>query len=144
MIKLITLFLTLLLSACGSGRADEAGYEHKSSIVTAVDMAADAHKLDRKLLMSVAYVESKMNVKARNGSSVGLMQVHLKYHRDKFKGASVYNPYANMFVGAQILRECMDRSKGNVKQALRCYNGGGDKNYPTKVFKQLNSLKKEK
>ncbi len=73
MLKLITLFLTLLLSACGSGRASETTAEHSGSIVAAVDMAADAHKLDRRLLMSVAYVESKMNVKARNGTSVGLM-----------------------------------------------------------------------
>ena len=144
MLKLITLFLTLLLSACGSGRASEATAEHSGSIVAAVDMAADVHKLDRRLLMSVAYVESKMNVKARNGSSVGLMQVHLKYHRDKFKGASVFNPYANMFVGALILRQCMDKSDNNVKKALRCYNGGGDRNYATKVFKQLNAIKKEK
>ena len=107
-------------------------------------MAAAAHKLDNKLLLSVAYVESKFDVKARNGSSVGLMQVHLRYHRDKFKGASVFNPYANMFVGAQILKECMNKTNNNVKKALRCYNGGGDKNYSTKVLKQLQTFKKEK
>jgi soluble lytic murein transglycosylase-like protein len=144
MIKLITLFMTLLLVACNPSNATNAGVVNSSSLIAAVDMAASAHKLDNKLLLSVAYVESKFDVKARNGSSVGLMQVHLRYHRDKFKGASVFNPYANMFVGAQILKECMNKMDNNVKKALRCYNGGGDKNYPAKVLKQLQVFKKEK
>ena len=141
MIKLITLFLVLLLSACTNGTAATAGnYGGEDSIVVAADMAASAHKLDSKLLLSMAYVESKFNTKAHNGSSVGLMQVHLKYHRDKFKGASVFNPYANMFVGAQILKECMDKNNNNVKKALRCYNGGGDRNYTAKVMKRYQQL----
>lgn len=141
MIKLITLFLVLLLTACTNGTAATAGnYSGDDSIVAAADMAANAHKLDSKLLLSMAYVESKYNIKARNGSSVGLMQVHLKYHRDKFKGASVFNPYANMFVGAQILKECMTKHKNSVKKALRCYNGGGDKNYTVKVMKRYQQL----
>lgn len=144
MIKLITLFMTLLLAACSPSNATDSGVVSSSSLIAAVDMAASAHKLDNKLLLSVAYVESKFDVKARNGSSVGLMQVHLRYHRDKFKGASVFNPYANMFVGAQILKECMNKMDNNVKKALRCYNGGGDKNYPAKVLKQLQVFKKEK
>ena len=144
MIKLITLFMTLLLAACDPSNATSAGVVNSSSLIAAVDMAASAHKLDNKLLLSVAYIESKFDVKARNGSSVGLMQVHLRYHRDKFKGASVFNPYANMFVGAQILKECMNKMDNNVKKALRCYNGGGDKNYPAKVLKQLQVFKKEK
>ena len=144
MIKLITLFMTLLLVACSPSNATNAGVVNSSSLIAAVDMAASAHKLDNKLLLSVAYIESKFDVKARNGSSVGLMQVHLRYHRDKFKGASVFNPYANMFVGAQILKECMNKMDNNVKKALRCYNGGGDKNYPAKVLKQLQVFKKEK
>jgi soluble lytic murein transglycosylase-like protein len=144
MIKLITLFMTLLLVACNPSNATNAGVVNSSSLIAAVDMAASAHKLDNKLLLSVAYVESKFDVKARNGSSVGLMQVHLRYHRDKFKGASVFNPYANMFVGAQILKECMNKMDNNVKKALRCYNGDGDKNYPAKVLKQLQVFKKEK
>lgn len=144
MIKLITLFMTLLLAACNPSNATGSGVVNSSSLIAAVDMAASAHKLDNKLLLSVAYVESKFDVKARNGSSVGLMQVHLRYHRDKFKGASVFNPYANMFVGAQILKECMNKMDNNVKKALRCYNGGGDKNYPAKVLKQLQVFKKEK
>ena len=144
MIKLITLFMTLLLAACNPSNATGSGVVNSSSLIAAVDMAASVHKLDNKLLLSVAYVESKFDVKARNGSSVGLMQVHLRYHRDKFKGASVFNPYANMFVGAQILKECMNKMDNNVKKALRCYNGGGDKNYPAKVLKQLQVFKKEK
>ena len=144
MIKLITLFMTLLLAACNPSNATGSGVVNSSSLIAAVDMAASVHKLDNKLLLSVAYIESKFDVKARNGSSVGLMQVHLRYHRDKFKGASVFNPYANMFVGAQILKECMNKMDNNVKKALRCYNGGGDKNYPAKVLKQLQVFKKEK
>lgn len=118
-------------------------HSNYETVLSAATIAAEAYKLDVDILMAIAYVESKFNPMAKNGSSVGLMQVHLKFHKPKFKGSPVYSPYANMFVGAQIFSDCMRKHKRNKDKSLRCYNGGGDKHYVAKVNSKLNKLKEK-
>lgn len=110
----------------------------------AVQIASELHKVNPDVIIAVMQVESNFNPKAQNKSSKGLMQVHLKYHRSKFKGTSPMNVYANVYVGTSILRECMDKRQGNLSRALRCYNGGGDPEYVKKVLTAINSIRKNK
>lgn len=112
----------------------------EDTLLSASKMVADSLNLDYLILLSIIRVESGYNRKARNGSSVGLMQVHLKYHRNKFGNGDPFNPYSNIFTGAAILKDCMDRWRSNNK-AFRCYNGGGDKSYINKVNKALVEVK---
>ncbi len=44
------------------------------------------------------------------------------------------HPETNLALGARILREHLDRSGGNEREALLRYNGGGDIHYPTRVL----------
>lgn len=110
------------------------------TVLSASRMVADSLNLDYLILLSIIRVESGFNRKARNGSSVGLMQVHLRYHRNKFGNSDALNPYSNIFVGASILKDCMDRWR-NTNKAFRCYNGGGDPSYTVKVNKALVEVK---
>jgi soluble lytic murein transglycosylase-like protein len=111
-------------------------------IKEAVAIASDTYGIKPRLIMSVIYVESRFKPKARNGSSVGLMQVHTRFHKHKFGGKDYYDIYANVFVGTSILKDCLVKHKNQTKKALKCYNGGGDKNYVAKVMKafKLNPL----
>ena len=111
----------------------------QTKIKEAVTIASETYKVKPSLILSVIQVESKFKPTARNGSNVGLMQVHTKYHKHKFGGNSYYNIYTNVFVGTSILKECLTKHKNKTKPALMCYNGGGDRNYVTKVIKVLKS-----
>lgn len=91
-------------------------------------------------LTALVSVESRFNQYAKNGSTLGLTQVHVKIHSDKFE----QNPFdivENIRVGSKILRNCMDRKKNNPKESFECYNGGGDPDYYSKVSTEINKLK---
>ena len=111
----------------------------QTKIKEAVSMASETYGIKSSLILSVIQVESKFNPTARNGSNVGLMQVHTKYHKHKFADSSYYNIYTNVFVGTSILKECLTKHKNKTRNALKCYNGGGDKDYIAKVLKILRS-----
>lgn len=96
-----------------------------------------AYKLDKNAVLAIIHVESKYHVKAKNGSSVGLSQVLLRYHKKKFIGKNYYDVEDNVFAGMQVLRDCLKRMKGDYNKAFRCYNGGGDPGYVPKVKKAL-------
>lgn len=96
-------------------------------------------KVDFRLYLALIKVESRFNVKATNGSSKGLMQVHTKIHKDKIAGKNIFKPSVNISIGMSIFNSCYKRYR-NVNKSLKCYNGGGDKNYVVKVIKTYNKL----
>ena len=77
----------------------------------------------------------------------GLMQVIPRYHADKFEplgGEKVaFEPRANIFVGAKILKEYLRRT-GNLAEALQLYVGAtSDENengYSGKIQTERNRL----
>ncbi|HXV12165.1 MAG TPA: transglycosylase SLT domain-containing protein [Burkholderiales bacterium] len=85
------------------------------------------HKLDPLLIIAVMGVESSFNpiAESRVGAK-GLMQIIPQFHGDKlepFGGEkAVFDPSANLVVGAQILKEYLRRT-GNLSIALQMYNG---------------------
>jgi soluble lytic murein transglycosylase-like protein len=106
-------------------------YRVSSEMTT--DVVAKAHaigaelRLDPLLILAVIAVESRFNPVAESVMGAkGLMQVIPKYHTDKFGplgGEKVaFEPRANMFVGAKILKEYLGRT-GNLAEALQLYVG---------------------
>lgn len=99
--------------------------------------AAAKYSLDPVLLLSVMYTESGFNYKATSPTGpIGLFQIAASQHKDKTTSAALFDPYNNIMVGAQIIREYTDRSKNTVETLLR-YNGslGQAPEYATKVIK---------
>jgi soluble lytic murein transglycosylase-like protein len=98
------------------------------------------YRLDPFLLLAVISVESGFNPYAESPvGAIGLMQIMPKIHEEKFKpfgGVSqALDPWVNMQVGAQILREYLDRF-GTETDALRAYVGVGptrETEYPNRI-----------
>ena len=123
-------------------QAEEARYRAVSEFVArryrvspdaAFDLVTLAHgagrqlQLDPLLIIAVIAVESRFNpiAESRAGAK-GLMQIIPKYHGDKleeFGGEeAVFEPAANIHVGARILKEYLRRT-GNLGIALQMYAG---------------------
>lgn len=113
----------------------------QESILKSVYGASRATGADFKMLLSIAMVESKYDTLAKNGKSVGLMQVHLRWHRQKFQNKDVFAVDENVRVGAGIYQACWVKFKDRTK-ALRCYNGYpyGDPRYVEKVTTAYTSV----
>jgi hypothetical protein len=104
----------------------------------AIKQAKEKYQVSDKLILSVMDTESKFRQRVvnRGGCGFGLMQVCLRVHMDKFdklKSKDHLSVTSNVLVGTEILKNCLDKKKGNINKALACYNGGGDKMYVTKV-----------
>jgi len=115
-------------------------------LLQTTEEAAKEFNVDQKLLIAVVKVESHFNRLARNGKnglSVGLTQVQVSWHREKFRGNSYFDARSNIRVGATILSDCMKKHNGNVRRSLMCYNGYSNSDYPGLVItakKQINQL----
>lgn len=109
----------------------------QEELLSSVSKAARQTDTDVRTLLTIISIESRFNVRAKNGSSVGLHQVHLRWHRQKFPDKNYFDVEQNVAVGASIYGECLKKHKGNRNQALRCYNGYGfgDPNYLVKFNK---------
>jgi soluble lytic murein transglycosylase-like protein len=124
-----------------NGRCSKNCNNVSDMIHEAVQMASETYSVDKSIILAVIQVESKFNPKAENMSSKGLMQIHLKYHKAKFKQTNPMNVYANVYVGTSILKDCMDKKDYNLAKSLKCYNGGGDPKYVSKVLTALKDVK---
>lgn len=112
--------------------------------------AASYYGVNPKLLIAIAYTESGLNPRAinknRNKSyDLGIMQINTswipylkKYDVDP---RYVWDPCYNVYLGAMILRYCMDVF-GNTWRAVDCYNKGPKKarSYSTYVMRVYNAL----
>lgn len=83
--------------------------------------------LDPLLIIAVIAVESRFNPIAESvAGAKGLMQVIPKYHADKLQDfggeKAIFDPEANIVVGARILKEYLGRT-GNLGIALQMYAG---------------------
>jgi len=88
--------------------------------------------VDPNLLMSIAWVESRFNPRALNKNTdgsydVGIMQINSKWKKYlKQYGVTethLWDPCYNIYVGAMILRHCVNNHGYNWK-AVDCYNKG--------------------
>jgi soluble lytic murein transglycosylase-like protein len=137
-------------------QAEEARYRALSEFVArryrvsqdaAFDLVTLAHnaggqlQLDPLLIIAVIAIESRFNpiAESRAGAK-GLMQIIPKFHGDKLEAfggeEAVFEPEANIHVGARILKEYLRRT-GNLGIALQMYAGalGDDEDqYTRKVL----------
>jgi soluble lytic murein transglycosylase-like protein len=104
--------------------------------------------LDPLLILGVMAIESSFNPFAESGMGAqGLMQVMTKVHQDKYEvmggvGAAL-NPYANIKVGALVLKDCIARA-GSIEGGLKLYVGAvtqGDGGYGGKVLAERSRLR---
>ncbi|BAW19140.1 putative transglycosylase [Ralstonia phage RP31] len=112
-------------------------------IVNAVFSNAKKQGLDPLLIISLIKTESRFRTTARSSyGAQGLMQVVPRFHRDKLRGRSPTNIETNIEVGTQILSDCIDSNRGNLKRALqRCYSSNA-KNYYAKLKAGHNEARK--
>ncbi len=94
--------------------------------------AAAVYDLDPMLVAAIIEVESQGQHMARGAAGeVGLMQI--MPFEDRPPAAALDVPWVNVFTGARILRECIDRT-GSVWAGLGCDNGDRSGAYAALVW----------
>lgn len=104
--------------------------------------------VDPMLLVAVIAVESSFNPIAESvAGAKGLMQIIPQYHPEKFAEfggeQAVFDPRANIAIGAKIIREYLQASSGNLFTALQTYAGAlpdHDASYTHKVLNEKDRL----
>lgn len=95
-----------------------------------VNAAADEFGLDRALVRSVVWAESKFDRRATSKKgAVGLMQLMPETFEFccnvlRIKDGNVYDPATNLRCGCYYLSVLADKFDGNVTAALVAYNAG--------------------
>ena len=121
--------------------------EAAQKLVAAAFDAGKGYSLDPILILAVMAIESRFNPIAESDMGAkGLMQVMSKVHFDKLDSHGgedmVLDPWTNIVVGAQILRESIDRA-GGVEAGLQWYNGAANdpsRQYAEKVLGEYDRL----
>ena len=113
--------------------------------------AGNYYGVNPDLLRAIAVVESGLNPNAlrknKNGSyDIGLMQINswwLKVLKNYgYKPEHLYNPCISIYLGAWILRQCINQN-GYSYRAIDCYNKGKRaREYSSYVKKVLKVYKK--
>jgi soluble lytic murein transglycosylase-like protein len=137
-------FVTTWLSKRYRVANDAANMLVSTTYVTARDI-----KIDPLLILAVMAIESGLNPFAESPvGAQGLMQVMSKIHHAKFDTMggtkAALNPAANIRVGAEILKEYVNRG-GSVEAGLKTYVGAAafenDAGYGSKVMAEYSRLK---
>jgi soluble lytic murein transglycosylase-like protein len=85
--------------------------------------------VDPLLIIAVMAVESRFNpIAESDAGAMGLMQVIPGFHKDKLDadgGDPVFDPHANIRLGARVLQEYIRRA-GNEAAGLQLYNGSSE------------------
>ena len=85
-------------------------------------------RMDPTLILAVMAIESRFNPFAQSPvGAQGLMQVLTRVHTDKYEDfggqLAAFDPVTNLRVGAQVLRECIQRAGGSIEGGLKLYVG---------------------
>ena len=103
------------------------------------------YNVDPYLIMAVMATESSFNPRAQSRvGAQGLMQVHTRMHKKRFKpyGSTdtVWEPKVNIQVGSSILSDYLKRYGGSERRALKAYVGAArmshDGGYGYKVLRR--------
>lgn len=121
----------------------------RKSCISATELLAVAREKGEKWNISHEYIialvekESAYNRKAKrteNGVSAGLMQIQVRWHRDKIAKRDIMNADVNVDVGTQVLRACAIKHKHDPKKSLTCYNGYQGPLYAREVISRVNEI----
>ena len=120
--KATVLLLLLFISSVGNARLFN--YE-----LECIYNNAKQFELDPYLILSIAYVESRLNkhairINKNNTIDIGLFQINSKnlQHKALFKLTQNNTCFAS-FVASKIFRNCKNKFKNKYK-AIDCYNKG--------------------
>lgn len=108
-------------------------------ILNVVLEEAARHDIDPALAVGIALRESGFRPDARSSTGDhGLLQVNYKWHGYKVKRLrDLYDVRTNVRIGLGYLQELLSKTEGNVKAALRMYNGKNAQNeYPAEVTRK--------
>lgn len=112
-------------------------------IVSSAYSEAQSTGLPPQLLLAVMERESGFRPQIRSSAgAVGLMQVMGKYHGHKLDrpGLDLTHPETNIKLGALVLKEYLEKTNGNMQNALSSYSGGA-RAYASKVLGTYRELK---
>ncbi|MBY4898155.1 lytic transglycosylase domain-containing protein [Cupriavidus sp. AU9028] len=120
-----------------------------SQLVKAAYLTGREVGIDPLLILGVIAIESSFNPFAESGMGAqGLMQVMTKVHQDKYEHvggvAAALNPYANIKIGALVLKDCIARA-GSIEGGLKYYVGATtatDGGYGAKVLAERSRLRR--
>jgi soluble lytic murein transglycosylase-like protein len=106
---------------------------HSPDIASIVDRKADENGLPSSLVGAIISVESGWKSSARNGSSVGLMQItpgtaHSLGFRGEFK--DLFDPETNIGLGTRYLAEAYRLADGDLCATVARYQSGLDSTRP--------------
>lgn len=106
-------------------------------------------KVEPTLILAIMAIESGFNPFAQSAvGAQGLMQVMTRLHDDKYEAFggthAAFDPVANLRVGVQVLKECIQRA-GGLEEGLRYYVGAAnladDAGYAGRVLGEHDLLK---
>ncbi len=104
--------------------------------------AAEKHRISPYVIAGVMAIESRYDPRAssEHGRCKGLMQLCRtavkKYRIDP------WDPRQNIMVGARILGRLLRKHHGNLRAAVREYNGTGNQAYIREVLKAVRQAKR--
>ena len=129
---------TAATSGQPAGRAGQPPQESEHTRLIRAE--AIRQDVDPDLAVAVATQESYLNPNAvgDGGKSIGYFQLQKGAATDaKIDPNRRHEPALNIQGGVTYLKQKLAQSKGNVDEALKLYNGGGDPNYVANVRRFL-------
>lgn len=128
------------------------GRAYAREVTQAAYSAAYKHGVDPLLILALAGNESRFqHIGNPSGGDdprypYGIMQVAGKWHPEKFEGGVVVKTSLaeNIDLGTKVIKEYLDKERGDEKRALLRYNGSlssGEEGYFYAVRKVKNRLK---
>ncbi|MCX5888103.1 MAG: lytic transglycosylase domain-containing protein [Deltaproteobacteria bacterium] len=99
--------------------------------------AAGETGVDPCIIWGVLAIESRGDPAATSGRGrcIGLMQ--LDRDTAKFLGVDPWNPRENIHGGARVLARLLKKYQGDLRLAVRAYNGTGNRAYEREVLRAV-------
>lgn len=124
------------------------GEDKAVAIVAEVAYFSEKYQLAPELVLAIIAVESSYRVQAvSHAGARGLMQIMPRAHPEKIRDIggiqALFHPKRNIATGCRILLEYLDRSEGDLNEALLRYNGSlsdPTERYANKVMRYLRKL----
>lgn len=127
---LLSLVAVTIVALTGAKQVDEKDiYCHYID-----EICAGYGNVDPNVIKAQVFYESCFHPRARNQSTVGLLQIDPRWNRDRMEKLGVtdlYDPYSNLLVGIDLMSEYL-QEYNSYGFALMAYNGGVD--YAGKLY----------